>query len=218
MTWFASQIMTTGTARSLAAVRCNPLFQKNTFHVKNPLDHNWHRPEVIHDVPSEGILFIRPICERDSYEAEWHEADEAILSWDQFEGLNGADIMVNPEDVKQRFPQIEWFRFPPAQVLRVAKQLYLETQNSVVFYSCFFWGGSIEIEYAWIFDGPERLIYRLGDSEDQVSSQILEVGENSEKELEGDVLCLALQALSCNLSTGFFAPHTRGFDWERVRI
>ena len=63
MTWYASQIMTRGESNVVSTIKLNALFNKHAYRVTSPIRHDWYTPEVAHDVPEDGLAFIRHICE-----------------------------------------------------------------------------------------------------------------------------------------------------------
>lgn len=213
MTWYASQIITTGSPAVIAAIESNPLFTDHVFRVTNPIQHDWHSPKVKHSVPDEGLVFIRPICDPADYISEWH-GDEA-LSWGRFEKAPGLDVTLTPHAIAERHVKLEADAFPAADILRVTKKLNADTNVPVAFYYCFFWGGEVEVEYAWIFDGSERVLIRLTEDVPPTINRLIEINLNNETVIDDDVLVRALRFLSCDLPTPFFAPHTRSFPWDQ---
>ena len=216
MTWYASQIITTGAPSVIAAIERNPLFTDHVFRVTNPIRHDWHSPKVKHSVPDDGLVFIRPICDPADHIAEWH-GDES-LSWEQFEIAPGLDVTLTPHAIAERRTEFEAANFTPVDILRVAKKLNADTNVPVAFYYCFFWGGDIEFEYAWIFDGSERILIRQSEDVPPNVNRLLEITANTETVHDDDVLVRTLRSLLCELPTPFFAPHTRGFPWDEHRF
>ncbi len=149
MTWYASQIMTTGDPSVIAAIKQDPVFTGHTFRVMNPIRHIWHNAEVAHSVPSEGIIFIRPICNPNDHITEWYDND--ILSWECFDDGDTFEVSLSPTVVASMLPLVELVALPPLHVLRAAKSLSVVSRTPVAFYYCFCWGGDVEIEYAWLF-------------------------------------------------------------------
>lgn len=216
MTWYASQIMTLGTPAVISTVKRSSLLSDHAFHVTNPLDHKWHTPEVMHNVPPEGLVFIRPICDPADHIAEWYDHD--ILSWEQFEHADGCEVELGPQAIARRRPEWTTSLFPAVEVLRVAKKLSAVTSTPVAFYYCFCWGGDVEVEYAWIFGNSERVLIRSKKDGSQSVNGFLEFTCDHELECDEDVLVRTLQSLSCALPTPFFAPHARGFPWHLHRL
>lgn len=216
MTWYASQLMTTGAPSILAAIERIPLFSDHVFCVTNPIRHNWHTAEIKHSVPDEGLVFIRPICDPTGHIADWH-GDE-LLPWESFENVPGEDVQLTPHAVCQLRTELDAASFTAADVLRVAKKLNTDTNVPVAFYYCFCWGGVVEVEYAWIFDNSERVLIRQTDTALPNASRFLEIDTGTETIRDGDVLMRTLRALKCDLPTPFFAPHTRAFSWDQHRL
>lgn len=216
MTWFASEIITTGAPATLATIRSSALFNDHAFHVTNPIRHNWNRPEIIHSVPADGLVFIRPICDPVGHEAEWHGDD--ILSWEWFLHAPDADVLLTPEVIANRHAEFEVALFPAIEVLRVTKKLSVDTQSPVAFYYCFCWGGEVEVEYAWLFEERERVLIRESKNVPRNVNRLLEINPDAEIEHDDDVLVRTLRSLKCDLPTPYFAPHTSRFAWDQYRL
>lgn len=216
VTWYASQIMTTGAPSILAAIKRNPLFTDHVFRVGNPIHHDWHTREVEHSVPDDGLVFIRPICDPADHIAEWHGDD--LLSWERFRDASGEEVILTAHSIAKRRTELVATGFTSADVLRVAKKLSTDANVPVAFYYCFCWGGDVEVEYAWIFDGSERVLIRQTEAVPPAVNRLLEIDVNTETVHDDDVLVRTLRSLSCDLPTPFFAPHTRGFPWDQHRL
>ena len=216
MTWYASQIMTTGAPSILAASERNPAFVDHVFHVTNPIHHDWYTPDVKHSVPNDGLVFIRPICDPADPSAEWHGDD--LLSWERFANTSGADVILTPQVLAERRSELNAAGFAAADILRIAKKLNTDTNVPVAFYYCFCWGGDVEFEYAWIFDKSERVLIRQIEDVPPDINRLLEIDADTEIIRDEDVLVRMLRSLSCELPTRYFAPHTRGFPWHEHRL
>ena len=104
----------------------------------------------------------------------------------------------------------------PLNVLRFAKILSQIISSNVVYYDAFYWGGMVEYELAWIFGEKEEVIVQIADSKDQ--KQFCTINAESITHSEGNTLQTALKYLGVNMSSGYFLPHTRGFDWTEQRV
>ena len=213
MTWYASQLITRGTPQVLGHLKSNPLFRDHSFLVTNPVKHHWHRPGIAHSLPSEGLAFVRPICDPNDHISGWH--DEEVLSWKRFEDAPEVGLELSPRAVRARLPQVEFTAFPPESVLCTAKKLQQDTGTPVAFFYSFYWGGLPEIEHAWLFDESERVLVTVRDKE---VGCLIEIDQMTAEQREGDVLVHVLRWLSCDQPTEFFAPHTRGFPWHEYQI
>lgn len=212
MTWYASQILASGAPHVVEEVRRLPVLADNLFRVANPLKYDWSRPDVAHEMPEEGLLFVRPICEPDDFMEDW--VDEPFISATAFAGLELPELAIQPSVISQHDGRDVAFMEPFVDALRTAKLLSQRTGSAVAFYYCFFWGGYPEIEFSWVFGQSERALIRI-DSNENV---LLDFHGGGVEQRNEDVLVEVLKELGCPLPSPYFAPHTRGFTWDEYRV
>ncbi len=83
----------------------------------------------------------------------------------------------------------------------------------VTYYACSMWGGDVDEEAAWVFAETD-LVYRY-----QSRTETRETDASGQRLIHSGVLSLALAHHGIYLpSSGYFAPHTRGFDWKCRRL
>src|SRR4051812_47179699 len=110
MTWYADEIIAVATPEVLQTVRENSTLAPFAYHVTNPLSHRWYTKEIIHELPGEGLLVIRPVCKAEL--AEWYR--EPVLNWDCF----AEQFRLLPQIDRTRF--VQKCRRPPADLAPLA--------------------------------------------------------------------------------------------------
>ena len=216
MTWYASQIVTSGEPETASLIRDDPLLSRWAYRITNPIVHKWYAAETVHDLPRNGLIFIRPVCDPSAHIAEWHGGE--FLDWNKFSDANGIDLVVDPEIFAARQKELEPDLLPPIGLLRKVKELSYRAKTAFVFYYCFCWGGAVEKEFAWTFGTRERFLTRQTEEIESESDRYLEISECGVTTQEGSLLVRVLSELGCHLPTGYFAPHTRSFPWDQHRL
>src|SRR3954464_9041072 len=81
MTWYAKEILASGSDAVIQAIRGDILLAPFAYHLAEPLDYAWHTPEVVHGLPPGGLVVVRPICDAtpDESPAGWY--GEPFLDW-----------------------------------------------------------------------------------------------------------------------------------------
>jgi len=228
MTWHADEILTLGNPAVLRAVADDPLLAPFAYHLTEPLDHEWHVPDVVHGLPDTGLVVVRPVCAAtadgdtpDSFlgepvEYDWYE--EPVLDWLRFSGETDSELLALRARVAEA--RLDPENVPPAAFLSHLRQLARKTEAPFLFYSCSMWGGDVETEYAFVLDRVRPLALVTLPPETPLGRPLLMILEASTPaRIEpGDTLMLALRHLSLDLPTSFFAPHTRSFPWSKYRL
>src|SRR5690349_3004582 len=215
MTWYADEVITLGTAEVVRAVREDPLLAPFAHHVKNPLRHHWHTPEVTHALPEAGLVVVRPVCDAsmDDGAAEWF--GEPVLDWARFPDRSRRSPRVERERVANECSHDSTI-LPPAALLAHLESLAVSARAPFVFYSCCMFGGDAEIELAWVLGPSEEAVFASRNPEVPGERRPVAVLEPDEptRVVTGDVLVLALTHLGLELPTPYFALHTRNFPWR----
>jgi hypothetical protein len=224
MTWYASHIYAEPNPTVVSALSRHPVLSKGLYLVNSLKGHQWEsKPH--HGLPRKGLLVGRELCAPRTEEAEWHQRRDSSISWEEITGPTGIDIIL-PEYL----PVSEFGRlyhdhgqaaYPPIAFLRFLKHLHETTNTTVSFYHHFSAAEqAVQQEFAWVF-GEEELVYvRHGErsihlySRAQMSTTPYEVTQLAHT----GVLVLILKHHRLNLPTGYFALHTRHFDWEKYRL
>ena len=192
----------------LAALRGDSLLAPFAYHVRGALEHDWHRPDVEHGLPEEGLVVVRPICGPEV--AAWY--GEPVLDWSRLKG--SAPLSCEPSRRAAEYGLSDAV-FPPATALSFFKGLSERVGVTIVFYGCATWGGDIEAEYAFVFGWSDTAFVALPQNRDaDRAARVLVLTEGECSVVSGDVLRLSLAALDFSLPSHYFAPHTRSFPWK----
>src|SRR5947208_12379304 len=99
MTWYADEVIALATPEAVRAIRSDTLLAPFSYHLTNPLEYAWHTPEVVHGLPEEGLLVIRPVCDAtpDEGPVDWY--DEPFLDWLSFSGRVGTSPHIDRERI-----------------------------------------------------------------------------------------------------------------------
>jgi hypothetical protein len=218
MTWYADEVIARATPEAVRTFVSDALLAPFSYHLANPLEHPWHTPELVHGLPPEGLLVVRPVCDAtsDADPAEWY--GEACLDWQSFSGRTDEPLQIDRERVaKECSMSVE--DLPPHSLLQQLKSLAATSGTTVLFYSCFMWGGDVEREYAWIFERSETALVGVPPGAPGERRSVAAFEDSKPMRVRsGDVLMEALKHLSLELPTPYFAPHTRSFPWVRYKL
>jgi len=156
------------------------------------------------------------LCSAWKSPADWYGGP--VLDWHSFVDRADSVAMIDRTRLAESWSTALEV-IPPIGLLSYLKGLALETQSTVVFYSCSMWGGDVEREYAWIFGDTELALVGL-QSETPGGPRPVAILEPSEptRVVTGDVLVSTLRHLSLALPAPFFAPHTRAFPWGKYNL
>jgi hypothetical protein len=227
MTWYANRIYVNASERALAALRAERALVGHLFLLQGGVPASWEDGACELPLPCAGLLVAREIGPGDDDDAPGTAAIRAVfgetagaarrghgwyapgdwLSWAVLSGPSSVDVM-DPAGVEG----LEACDRPPVPFLRFLADLHARTGEPVMYYLCRTWGGEREGEAAWVF--AEREVF-YGDRN---PDETVAIGRDGRRVVRDDVLRLALAHHGLHLPTSWFAPHTRGFDWERRRL
>lgn len=183
------------------------------YRLHGPLEHAWHRPEVAHGLPETGLIVVRPVCALDE-DTEWY--GEPVLDWGSLRAT--ATSPFDPAAVAQACGVNGAF-LPPQNFLSFLQTLATRVDATLLFYSCSMWGGDTESEYAFVFGRSPSAIVALPQDRDEDGCPRVMVLEGAQQTpTTHGVLSIAFSALDFQIPTPFFAPHTRGFPWQKYRL
>lgn len=204
MTWYAHHLFAPGKPAVLEALAADARLAPFLYHVPGVKDFPWFKPEFAHGLGLHGLAVVRPVAQPDSSAAQWYQ--EPVLDWAAF----GGDPRPCPG-----LPEGYAEQVPPEGFLRFCEDFSRKLAEPLIFHSCFCWGGDVEFDAAWVFT-PARRLYRR--HEQQAETVVVQDASGREELLAGDTLRRALAHLDVALPTSFFAPHTRGFPWDKYRL
>ena len=195
MPWFCSELIAEYKPALLKAWRNVDAFEGRLYHVTDLSGHDFGRKDNKHGLPERGLLFVRNL-----EPAPW---------WDDAGGYS----LINSIPHRGATLTIE---YPETHrlLLQFAKYCSVNFRCTIAHYSAFSWGGPLESENTRLFLPSERQIFR--DQERGLTINQAEDGTVSAT--EKDHLAITLEYFDVISPTGYFAPHTRHFDWKRHAI
>ena len=251
MTWYAQQVFAQPLDGVIAAFREVPRLADAIYHVPHLRDMEsveqvqdgvtfgggemvpLHRPgRRGPKLPPGGLLVVRELCgSTDDHCAEWFGGDG--VCWD---GLGAASSA--SEDPLLQFKTVfadapDWWPTvaPPVSLLLQLQSIAHGTRSVVAYYACHMWGGDVECNFAWVWDGEKRssCFYRAIVSANKKGIEatgfytdltgVYAVDRSGRHEiLDGDVLTLVLLHFGLMLRDGYFELHTRGFPWHKYKL
>jgi len=216
MTWYANNVYARR-SEMLEDALCKE-FSGSVYRVNDLRTHSWWKPEIIHGVPEEGLLAVRPFASSDESDHlhDWYE--EPVVSWDNFSSFedSGLELLIPPKILGEANEDGE--AYPPEGFLRFLRYLAKKRATAICYYQSFMWGGDIESEFAFVYSGNDEFFYLFVGFEDQKPQ--IEIRKNSMAPTRktGEVLVHALRHIGLDLPSFYFALHTRGFDWSRHHL
>ncbi len=216
MTWYAHHLFVEASQATIERLLRDPFLASGVHRIPDVSNFPWHDPRVKHELPPDGLVVVRPICDPDSHAAEWYR--QPVISWFAMQGPESANLEVNPERLQRDFPEHPPADdYPPASFLKYIKNLSAECKAGMAFYQCAMWGGETDLECAWVF-GPEEIAYSATGLLEHPNKIIQYSGNGEKVEEKGYVLTKALAHLRIQLPTPFFALHTRSFPWQQYKL
>lgn len=203
MTWYADEIILRATPRALELVRASPQLEPFSYVVRSLDGHEWHSPEIRHTLPTEGLLFIRPVGDFSPSSSNWYRT--RTLDWTTLPAASESASYLDQQVTRQLSSDLGNDLMPPPSFRSAVASLASMAQQVVIYYSCFMWGGDIEYEYCLVYEPTESLFITKSD--------LLPEGSGHE-----DSLRAGLGRLGLMLPTGYFAPHARSFEWEAYKL
>lgn len=203
--WRASILYAQATPRLREALLADPTLGPELHDVRR-LEHAWPRELTQHGLPEGGLLAVPSLGPPD-------EAGAWEVPWDAVHGEGGPALGFASRRASPGLAELEW---PPPALLRRLKHLAFEAGGPISLYRGRTHGGEFECEAAWLPGWapgePDRVVYRV-----EAGRFATAVGEHVHEEA-GEVLVRLLEYHGLRLPSPYFAPHTRGFPWERHRV
>jgi hypothetical protein len=232
MTWYANRIYVNASDEAIEALRGEPSLRGHVFLLRGSLPASWQRGSGMVVLPEAGLLVVKEIGPGDwdrgaatvaavleetsaprRGEHSWYRSGE-WLSWNALRG---------PEGLELRFPDVAELAecdVPPRAFLQYLAHLRARCGQPVTYYLGRTWAGAFLAEAAWVFAEREVLYCRrLTEEVERDPPDEVVVADAGDRRVVGDhLLRLALGHHGLHLPTAYFAPHTRGFDWEARRL
>jgi hypothetical protein len=235
VTWYANRIYVNASPAVIAALREDPIFEGHLFRLRGTLPASWEKGAGKVRLPRGGLVVVKEVgpATDDDGEAEialyvafgpgvgrvehthdWY-AEGEWFSWNQLHG---------PSDVKVIDPagleELAECDVPPRGFLRFLADLHARCGQPVTYYLGRTWGGLRHAEAAWVF-AERDVLYCYNPPKDvnaDPHDEVVVLDRDGRHVVYGDVLRLALAHHGLHLPTGYFAPHTRTFDWKPWRL
>ena len=209
MTWFANEILAPAVPGLVDEFGAFAGYRE-AVHVIRSLDsYRFHDDTVRHGLPPEGLLVVRPVGEPSELQ-DWY--DEQVIPWLAPPGWALRELALSPAQVSQVASGVE--QLPPETFLQALKHL-ASTHGTTVAYAYFStWGGTNELEYAWVFGSIETVLINTSRDDTHL---LLSEGVRP-REVDRNLLEALFSSLGVELPTSFFAPHTRRFPWNDYLI
>jgi hypothetical protein len=102
MTWYAYHLFAEASPLLLDKFLAHPVMSKGVYWVRNLNDYPWHDPRVKHELPSNGLVVVRPIGDPASHLAEWWKTN--VISWFDIQGDEAVELNVLPNRLQQDNP------------------------------------------------------------------------------------------------------------------
>jgi hypothetical protein len=230
MTWYASQIFAQPTPSVRQLFADNPMLTNHLYLVNHLEGHQWPQaPEDPwsrrHGLPAEGLLVVRELCQPGTPEFAWQGTD--AVAWDKIESSERLPILrlthlPTVSNGKIYFDNQWAGGHPPIAFLKVLKEVSATTRTTVCFYHHASGAErSAGQEIAWLFGAEDCVYVGYYPEYEWVSkftadgaSQLPGVGHEEGK----TVLQHVLNYFGLELSSRYFASHTRDFDWQQYKI
>jgi hypothetical protein len=226
MTWYASHIYVDPENSVIEILQAHRVLSRGLFWIKDLEDHEWFDEKSRHELPRNGIVVAREVCDPrlgknridTDVEAQWHiNRGYNVLSWNSIVGPDDLEIIMPPHFPVLAFGELDYTldqNPPPLTFLRYLKQLAATTNTTVSFYHHRLgaeW--AVRQEYAWIF-GREECVY-VAHGWKIFKYSATGVQENTSNDT---VLKCLMGHYGLNLASTYFAPHRRGFNWNKHKL
>ena len=141
------------------------------------------------------------------------------------------DPLLDFDHIFARAP--DWWinKAPPREVLQRLKSIAFQTETVVAYYHCQMWGGDVECEIGWVWDGRRQLsqfhraVTELDENGHEVAcfctnivGSLLLDADGSRFVTNGHVLTLLLIHFGLLLSDGYFELERCTFPWAKYRL
>lgn len=198
MTWYANEILIAASDKAISKISNDPRLAPFTYWVKNVGECPWYRSEQTHDLPPLGLIVIRPVLQTMDEDHHWY--DETILDWNTLEQGTEGTGCINTAIDNDLDAYLNGDETAPISFRQFLADLATELNTPVLYYAGIMWGGDVESEYSLVYSPREQLFLTKPQS---VGSDALREG---------------LAAIGIHLPTGFFALHTRSFNWREHHL
>jgi hypothetical protein len=207
VTWFANEILAPA-APSLVREMLAFAGYRDAVHVVTSLDsYPFHQDNVRHGLPREGLLVVRPVGDPSDL-GEWY--DTPVIPWLPPPDWPQLGLSYTTSAIAALVPEAA-DSLPPDAFLSSLKGLSARHGVPIAYGYFSTWGGTNELEYAWVFSDVETVM--VNASEDNRHAMLRDNAPLTE--VAAGLLGNLCGQLGFALPTGFFAPHTSRFPWAK---
>jgi len=218
MTFYVKALFFNATEAAWSAIQADKAVRQNLYKLSGEIDHAWYHPSHQHNYSDLSLFVVRPICSPGASGESWLCVEDNVANPEDF--ILQDEIMLDVDPLKVQpntCLSLEGFQMGiPSSILQYAKVLCKIIKSHVVYYDVCYWGGMIEYELAWVFGDQEEVCVQLAETKKQ--DMMKRITATSETTLKGEVLQYSLAKLGVKMSSGFFLPHTRSFDWAPNQV
>lgn len=197
MTWYADEILIPASDKAIHYIAANPQLSPFAYVIPDLNNYPWYSPSHQHNLPTNGLIVIRPVISGNDHAATWY--GEQFIEWSTLTHPLADAAALNP-DVENVY---NTYNLPPQTFRQYLLSLAQTLETTLVYYSGAMWGGTIDYESVLVYSPQQESAF------------------NTNPDLESNAtesaLCLGLAAIGIN-TDGFFAPHTRSFPWKDYAI
>lgn len=209
MTWYANEILGIASPGLLAEVVSFPPYRDATFVVRDIARDSEARSN--RELSAPGLLIVRPVGEPLDL-GSWY--DEDVIPWLPPPSWPLENILCTAHDASAAIPDLDIDDLPPDVFLSALKALARRHRTAIAYAYFSTWGGSNQLEYAWVFsEDEERALFNTTQE-----IQYLEINDAGHTERKnGDMLESICNTFGFKTDGGYFYPHTRSFDWDKYK-
>jgi len=139
MTWYADEIILGATPKAVEVIKATSQLAPFSYVIRSLAGHEWHRPEIKHTLPPEGLMVIRPVCGEPSH-GRWYQT--RVLNWAALPWDSSAVTLLDQHIAQQLLSYLDEEEAVPPQSFRsTLASLAFSTDQPVLYYSCGTWGG-----------------------------------------------------------------------------
>ncbi|MBD2800518.1 hypothetical protein ID854_08615 [Xenorhabdus sp. M] len=187
------------TPKALQYIKSDIQPQKFAYFIPHLDEYDWYSSNHKHNVPKEGLIIIRPVCNgSDKYANKYRDAfldfDYLITNEKNIDSLSNITGKIVPEAplITQEFREF---------LVSFSRKI----ETPVLYYSMSSWGGTLDYELSFLYQPEERLF------SSPTHFEPVDPDKHENALIEG-LAGIGITTL------GYFAPHERSFEWDRYRL
>ncbi|WP_155399109.1 hypothetical protein [Xenorhabdus bovienii] len=197
MSWYTDELLMSATSKTLKYIKTDAQLRQFAYLIPHLNDYAWYVPNHQHNLPSGGLIVISPVCGKRNF----NQYRQAFLNYYELTVLESkASFLTETEGrIVPEAPEIK------KSFREFLVALSQEIDTPVLYYTASSWGGTFDYELSFLYQ-PEEILY--------TSPTHFEDVKPDEKQ---NALVEGLAGIGVT-TLGFFAPHTREFEWDKYKI